>query len=102
MSFSPTASHPTLLPALFDLFLPCLAELGTESRIIILILLGILLKSDLIWVLVKKIHDKIIEFEEIDLLVEKERQQLDQLMLSFYKNTGSKSEECVEENTRSG
>lgn len=72
---------------------------------------GILLKSGLIFLQMKRIHDKIVEFEELDLLVEKERQQLDQLknmlfidqlMLSFYKNTVRKSGECVEENARSG
>ncbi|KAK4751533.1 hypothetical protein SAY87_005015 [Trapa incisa] len=66
--------------------------------------------SDIAEVQVKRIHDKIIEFEELDLLVEKERQQLDQLkdmlfmdqlMLLFHKNTECKSEACAEENAKS-
>ncbi|OWM70553.1 hypothetical protein CDL15_Pgr014226 [Punica granatum] len=66
--------------------------------------------SEIAEVQMKRIHDKIVEFEELDILMEKERQQLDQLknmlfadqlVLSIYKNKARKSGECMEENARS-
>lgn len=57
----------------------------------------------------KEMQDKIVQFEEVDLLMEKERQQLDamknllfidQLNLSFRKSYALKTEERVMENVK--
>ena len=57
----------------------------------------------------KEIQDKIVEFEEVDLVMEKERQQLegmknllfiDQLNLSFRKSYALKTEEGMVENVK--
>lgn len=59
----------------------------------------------------KEIHDKIVRFEELDLLMEKERQQLeqmkstlfvDQLSLLLHKNAASKTGEGAREILRTG
>lgn len=59
----------------------------------------------------KEINDKIVRFEELDLLVEKERRQLeqmkstlfvDQLSLLLHKNAASKSGEGAREMLRTG
>ncbi|EEF33368.1 DNA binding protein, putative [Ricinus communis] len=65
--------------------------------------------SRLVEVQLKEIQDKIIRFEKLDLLMEKEWQQLeqvknllfvDQLTLLFHKKSAPKTEEHVEENVR--
>ncbi|KDP36743.1 hypothetical protein JCGZ_08034 [Jatropha curcas] len=65
--------------------------------------------SKIIEVQMKEIQDKIVHFEELDLLMEKEWQQLeqiknllfvDQLALLFHKKSTSKTGERVEENVR--
>lgn len=114
----------TLLPTLFNRIfqrISCtcqmleVGDLGTERCIWVLSMLfypctGDSWKSALICLQMVRIHDKMAGFEELDLLMEKEREQLeqlknmlfvDQLMLSFHKSTGRKSGEYVEENARS-
>ncbi|XP_030527104.1 SWI/SNF complex subunit SWI3B [Rhodamnia argentea] len=67
--------------------------------------------SDIVEVQMKEIHDKIVRFEELDLLMEKERQQLeqmkstlfvDQLSLLLHKNAASKTGEGAREILRTG
>lgn len=67
--------------------------------------------SDTVEVQLKEIHDKIVHFEELDLLMEKERQQLeqmkstlfvDQLSLLLHKNAASKNGEGAREILKTG
>ncbi|KAF8022460.1 hypothetical protein BT93_F0081 [Corymbia citriodora subsp. variegata] len=67
--------------------------------------------SDIVEVQLKEIHDKILRFEELDLLMEKERQQLeqmkstlfvDQISLLLHKDAASKTGEGAREILKTG